>query len=52
MFDSCRGHPVCSPRHDEVLNGEEFASVVEARVVISQWLVQCNTVRPHRGSGC
>ena len=23
-----------------------------ARVVISQWLVQCNTVRPHRGSGC
>lgn len=36
---------------DEVLNGEEFASVLEARVVISQWLEQYNTVRPHRGLG-
>jgi putative transposase len=34
---------------DEVLNGEEFASVLEARVVINQWLIQYNTVRPHRG---
>lgn len=36
---------------DEVLNGEEFASVLEARVVIEQWLVQYNTERPHRGLG-
>jgi putative transposase len=36
---------------DEVLNGEEFSSVVEARVVISEWLELYNTVRPHRGLG-
>jgi putative transposase len=34
---------------DELLNGEEFASVLEARVVISNWLVEYNTLRPHRG---
>jgi putative transposase len=34
---------------DEVLNGEEFDSVLEAQVVISTWLVEYNTVRPHRG---
>jgi transposase InsO family protein len=36
---------------DEVLNGEEFDSVLEARVVIGEWLVTYNTVRPHRGLG-
>jgi putative transposase len=36
---------------DEVLNGEEFASVLEARVVITNWLVEYNTLRPHRGLG-
>jgi putative transposase len=36
---------------DEVLNGEEFDSVLEARVVIGDWLVVYNTVRPHRGLG-
>ena len=36
---------------NEVLNGEEFDSVLEARVVISDWLVTYNTLRPHRGLG-
>jgi putative transposase len=36
---------------DEVLNGEEFDSVLEARVVIGDWLVVYDTVRPHRGLG-
>jgi transposase InsO family protein len=34
---------------DELLNGEEFASLLEARVVIGNWLVEYNTLRPHRG---
>jgi putative transposase len=36
---------------NEVLNGEEFDSILEARVVIADWLVTYNTVRPHRGLG-
>jgi putative transposase len=36
---------------NEVLNGEEFDTVLEARVVIADWLVEYNTVRPHRGLG-
>jgi putative transposase len=35
---------------DEVLNGEEF-DLLEARVVIANWLVEYNTLRPHRGLG-
>jgi transposase InsO family protein len=36
---------------NEVLNGEEFDSLLEARVVIADWLTTYNTVRPHRGLG-
>jgi putative transposase len=36
---------------NEVLHGEEFNSVLEARVVINQWREQYNTLRPHRGLG-
>jgi transposase InsO family protein len=36
---------------DELLNGEEFDNLLEARVVIGNWLVEYNTVRPHRGLG-
>jgi transposase InsO family protein len=36
---------------DEVLNGEEFDNLLEARVVIANWLVEYNTLRPHRGLG-
>jgi transposase InsO family protein len=36
---------------DEVLNGETFHSVLEARVVIAAWIVEYNTLRPHCGLG-
>ena len=36
---------------DEVLNGELFHSVLEAKVVLEAWVDQYNTVRPHRGLG-
>jgi len=36
---------------DELLNGEEFESLVEARVVIGAWIEQYNCERPHRGLG-
>jgi transposase InsO family protein len=33
---------------DQLLNGEEFHSLLEARVVIGEWVELYNTVRPHR----
>jgi transposase InsO family protein len=36
---------------DEVLNGELFRTVLEAKVVLHAWVEQYNTVRPHRGLG-
>jgi transposase InsO family protein len=36
---------------DEVLRGEEFVSVLEARVVLGAWLEEYNERRPHRGLG-
>lgn len=36
---------------DELLNGEEFDNLLEARVVIQNWLTEYNTLRPHRGLG-
>jgi putative transposase len=36
---------------DECLNGETFYSLKEAQVVIEQWRVQYNTVRPHSSLG-
>ena len=35
----------------ELLNTEEFHSVLEARVVIAGWVEEYNTVRRHRGLG-
>jgi transposase InsO family protein len=35
----------------ELLNGELFHSVLEAKAVVEQWLELCNTRRPHRGLG-
>jgi transposase InsO family protein len=34
-----------------LLNGEPFRSVLEARVVVAQWIDVYNTMRPHRGLG-
>jgi putative transposase len=36
---------------DELLNGEEFESLLEARVVVSAWVSHYNEERPHRGLG-
>ena len=36
---------------DELLNGEHFHNVLEARVVLADWVRQYNTLRPHRGLG-
>ena len=33
----------------ELLNTEEFRNLLEARVVIGDWVDEYNTVRPHRG---
>jgi len=36
---------------DELLNGEEFDTLLEARVVIGGWVEEYNSLRPHRGLG-
>ncbi|MBX9849989.1 MAG: transposase, partial [Rhodocyclaceae bacterium] len=36
---------------DELLNGEIFYSLREARVVIERWRKEYNTVRPHSALG-
>jgi putative transposase len=36
---------------DELLNGEQFDSLLEARVLIARWVEQYNSERPHRGLG-
>jgi transposase InsO family protein len=36
---------------DELLNGEFFRTVLEARVVINEWIDGYNTIRPHRALG-
>jgi putative transposase len=36
---------------DELLNGEEFDTLVEAHVVIADWVERYNRERPHRGLG-
>jgi len=36
---------------DELLNAEAFSTLAEARVLIEQWRVHYNTVRPHSALG-
>jgi putative transposase len=36
---------------DEKLNGEEFDSALEARVVLQAWITEYSQLRPHRGLG-
>ena len=40
-----------SKLRDELLNGEIFYSLAEARVIIEAWRVDYNTVRPHSSLG-
>jgi putative transposase len=36
---------------DELLNGEIFYTLAEARIIIERWLVHYNTIRPHTSLG-
>jgi len=36
---------------DELLNGDIFHSLREARILIEQWRKPCNTKRPHSTLG-
>ena len=36
---------------DELLNGEIFYTLAEARIIIERWRVHYNTKRPHTGLG-
>ena len=36
---------------DELLNGELFHSLREAQILIEQWRVHYNTIRPHSSLG-
>lgn len=36
---------------DELLNGEHFHTVLEARTLIEQWRQCCNRIRPHSALG-
>jgi len=40
-----------SKLRDELLDGEIFYSIAEARIVVEQWRRQYNTVRPHSSLG-
>lgn len=44
-------HASSCRRSRSSLEHEEFDTVLEARVVIADWLVEYNTIRPHRGLG-
>jgi hypothetical protein len=35
----------------EVLHGESFDRMLEARPVLTQWIYECSTLRSHRGLG-
>ena len=37
---------------DELLNGEIFETLLEAKVLIEEWRKGYNTVRPHSSLGC
>ncbi len=32
---------------DEVLNTEEFATLLEAQILVEDWRIEYNTYRPH-----
>ncbi len=36
---------------DELLNGEIFYTLAEARILIERWRRHCNTIRPHSSLG-
>ena len=40
-----------NPGWDELLNGEVFTRLIEARILIEQWRREYNQVRPHSSLG-
>jgi putative transposase len=48
---ACRDAGISEQLRDELLNGEIFYSLKEARIVIEQWRWHFNTVRPHSSLG-
>lgn len=36
---------------DELLNGEIFYTLKEAKVLVEQWRIHYNTIRPHSSMG-
>jgi len=36
---------------DELLNGEIFYTLKEARILVEQWRIHYNTIRPHSSLG-
>jgi len=40
-----------SKLRDELLNGEIFTTMVEAKIIIEQWHREYNEVRPHSAKG-
>jgi putative transposase len=41
-----------SKLRDELLAGEQFSTLHEAKVLIGQWRRHYNTIRPHSSLGC
>jgi transposase InsO family protein len=48
---ACRDAGILLQLRDELLNGEIFYSLKEAKIVIEQWRKHYNTVRPHSALG-
>jgi transposase InsO family protein len=42
---------IAAELRDELLNGEIFYSLKEAKIVIEQWRNHYNTIRPHSSLG-
>jgi len=49
--DACRARAFHARVRDELLNGEQFACIAEARVLIGDWREDYNTRRPHSALG-
>lgn len=50
-WENCCCEGFNSKLRDELLNGEIFYSLAEAKVVIEAWRRYCNTERPHSSLG-
>lgn len=51
LGEPLRGESFNGRARDELLNIEEFGTLLEARVIIEAWRVEYNTYRPHSSLG-